>query len=82
MERRERKKIVGEDETKSMFFFFLFSQVIGTREDLSLSRSRNDRSNSMGRSKFDLQRSETKFLLRGRNCILTNFWRKRKEMFF
>lgn len=81
MERRERKKIVGEDETKSMFFF-LFSQVIGTREDLSLSRSRNDRSNSMGRSKFDLQRNGTKFLLRGRNCILTNFWRKKKKMFF
>lgn len=38
------------------FFFFFFSQVIGTKEDLSLSRSQNDRSNSTGRSKFDLQR--------------------------
>lgn len=53
MERRERKKkkIVAKDETKLMFFFFS-----GTREDLSLNRSRNDRLNSMGRSKFDLQR--------------------------
>lgn len=66
------------------FFFFFFSQVIGTKEDLSLSRSQNDRSNSTGRSKFDLQRYKewNEVLLRGRKYILTNFWRKRKKKRF
>lgn len=66
------------------FFFFFFFPIIDTREDFSVSRSRNDRSNSTDRSKFDLERykSGTKFLLRERNCILMNFQRKRKEMFF
>lgn len=63
-----------------------FHPVVDTAKGFSLSRSRNDRSNSTDR-KFDLlgYRDEMKFLLRRRNRfpVLANFSiLEQKEMFF
>lgn len=69
-EERERNKNRRKVKRNQCFFFFFFSQVISTKEDLSLSRSQNDRSNSTGRRKFDLQGVERSFYYAGESIFL------------